>query len=843
MKFRKLSVNEMRNLTEKLLKEIDIRKKIIKEDFIKQGYISEKERLSYENIDMTDLEEDLLLLLYNYHINDRNKLNSISKIKQEKICLAAMCQFIKGEYHIRAYTKDYENLTGLKIDRKMYDILKNAFKQEGILPSNWDSMKGFKYKDTLINETGIPKCLANDLIELFKVYWKNLRQLEFDYVYENIDKVIKDNYIWDIKEVNILRESYNNLSEYPRKVKKVIRQLSQVCVLLEEGNYYEEDLSKDDIIQAINKLMKFDIFSILPRKESLKLLYIQILSKVSVNKFKNILESSPQNTKIRIPDKSEKTSRKYTNIQLGVHNINSPISRIYTVLPHPSLSINKLLGFKMDQFNTIKDNYIGYASKKKFNVSIGKNKIEESYPLYDSFRLQGYYWYGNIPSALPIIINGKEYEPNKFLDYSPIFKYKHNESLNTYYYNLILNGFKIYLPSYANEDIAIICNYSDEIEYIKIDKDGYIENKRIVFNINRKIDNTPINIEVYHYKDDKFDILYKEDIENINYINSYINNLKRNNFNETNFEYKLKQKNWKFNDKLIFHIEEYTTDKNRVITNIKNAENDIYVLANYNNRYTQFKLQEIINIDNNKIFICHDKLRAKIGVDEDAFKLNLKFIYNYDNIFESNIISIRNLDITLDKHIYFNKEDINIEIKYKDKVFKDKSNIEIYTVKDMIVPKLIPVSIYIEDIDTYHTQYINPDILYSVITNKSNNDILDIETINYEDIDLYNLEIYSSNNVDIEIYINDENVNTIKNIKSVTIIDISEYKEKFKYSNNNIVIKQMNRSLEINILRKLENRILNNINTNLKWYEIDEIYSKENLEQDIRLLANIFKGI
>ena len=73
MKFRKLSVNEMRNLTEKLLKEIDIRKKIIKEDFIKQGYITEKERLSYENIDMTDLEEDLLLLLYNYHINDRNK--------------------------------------------------------------------------------------------------------------------------------------------------------------------------------------------------------------------------------------------------------------------------------------------------------------------------------------------------------------------------------------------------------------------------------------------------------------------------------------------------------------------------------------------------------------------------------------------------------------------------------------------------------------------------------------------------------------------------------------------------------------------------------------------------
>lgn len=284
-------------------------------------------------------------------------------------------------------------------------------------------MKGFKYKDTLINETGIPKCLANDLIELFKVYWKNLRQLEFDYVYDNIEKVIKANYIWNINEVNTLRDTYNNLSEYPRKVKKVVKQLSQVCILLEEGNYYEEDLSKEDVIKAINKVLKFDIFTILPRKESLKLLYTQILSKVSVNKFRNIIQKSPSNTQIRIPDKSEKTSRQYINIQLGVHNINSPISRIYTVLPHASLSINKLIGFPRDKFNIVKDTNLAYASNKKFTVCIGKNKIEESYPLYDSFRLQGYYWYGNIPNALPIIINGKEYEPNKYRNTS-LYRWK-----------------------------------------------------------------------------------------------------------------------------------------------------------------------------------------------------------------------------------------------------------------------------------------------------------------------------------------------------------------------------------------------------------------------------------
>lgn len=40
-----------------------------------------------------------------------------------------MCQFIKSECHIRAYTKDYEILTGLKINTIFYSILKNRFKQ------------------------------------------------------------------------------------------------------------------------------------------------------------------------------------------------------------------------------------------------------------------------------------------------------------------------------------------------------------------------------------------------------------------------------------------------------------------------------------------------------------------------------------------------------------------------------------------------------------------------------------------------------------------------------------------------------------------------------------------
>ena len=177
MKFKKLTSNETLKLTNKLIEELNKRKKITKQEFISQGYIKSTERLTYENLDMSDLETDLLQVLYSYHSSGQNKFYSVEQSKIESICLAAMCHFIKSEHHIRAYTKDYEALTGLKVDGRLYRILENGFKKEGILPKNWDKMKGFRYKDTLINETGIPKYLANDILDLFKIYWKNLRKI------------------------------------------------------------------------------------------------------------------------------------------------------------------------------------------------------------------------------------------------------------------------------------------------------------------------------------------------------------------------------------------------------------------------------------------------------------------------------------------------------------------------------------------------------------------------------------------------------------------------------------------------------------------------------------------
>ncbi|WP_071120812.1 hypothetical protein [Romboutsia timonensis] len=839
MEFRKLTSNELLKLTDKLLIEIERRKKITKEEFIKKGYIKKEERLTYENIDTTDLEEDLLLVLYNYHTNVNYKLKYTNKEKVEKVCLAAMCQFIKGEHHIRAYTKDYENLTKAKVDGRMYNILENAFKKENILPKNWDKMKGFRYKDTLINETGIPKHLANELIELFKLYWKNLKHFEFEYVFENIDVILRRSYIWDTKELEKIKECHKILSEYPQKVNKVIKQLCDVCTLLEEGNYYEEDLSKDSVVNAINKVLKFDIFRILPRKDSLKSLYIQILSKVSVQKFRNILNNAPMGTRIITPNKKEISPRQYKDIQLGIHNINYPNYRIYTVLPHTSLSINKLLDFNKDKFTKINETHIGYRSNKRFNVKLGKSKIEESYPLYNNYILKGYYWYGKISNGIPIIINNTVYEPDKFVDYTPVFKYDYNDISDTYSYNLLLNNFKIYLKPYANEKIIIKCNYSEEIKNILIDKDGYIENKKIVFNINKQIEQKPISIKIYHYSNGHEDILYEEDIKNIDDINLYIKNLKKNNYSKTNFEYEIKEKSWKFSKNTIFHLEEHINIRNRVITNIKDAGKKVEVLSNYDNKYNQFLLEDITQKEGNKIYLCHNKLRDKVKVDKDSSaKIKLTFINNYERIFDAEIVTLSSIDIKLDSDIYVEGDFVKIEARYKDEISSNESKIETIKIKDKIVSRFIPISIYIKELDSYYTQYIKPNILGYIIRDKYSFDTLDIDSIHYDNIDRYEIEIQSDIDKKIEVLVNSKKIDINSNI-----IDLSSYKEYFKLDKNNITISQLGKKVEFTVLRDVKNNIFDRLNKDLKWYEIDEIYTKEDLKEDLNFLARALKNL
>ena len=372
-----------------------------------------------------------------------------------------------------------------------------------------------------------------------------------------------------------------------------------------------------------------------------------------------------------------------------------------------------------------------------------------------------------------------------------------------------------------------------------IDKDGYIENKKIVFNINKKLEQNPMNIEIYHYTKGKYDLLYEESINNIDDINLYIKNLEKNNLNKTNFEYKIKEKSWNFNQNTIFHLEEYINDKNRVITNIKNAGKEVEVLSNYNNKYNQFLLEDIIEKEGNKLYICHDKLRDKVKINkESSAKVKLIFINNYERIFDSEIITLSSIDINLDSQIYINGDFVKIEAMYNGLVSSNEAKIETIKIKDKIVQRLIPISIYIEELDSYYTQYIKPNVLGYIVRDKYNLDTLDIESIHYDNIDRYEIEIQSDIDEKIDVLVNSKKIEIDSNT-----INLSDYKEHFKLSKNNITISQLGKSIEFAVLKDIKNNIFDRLNKELKWYEIDEIYSKNDLNEDLNFLARALKNL
>ena len=97
--------------------------------------------------------------------------------------------------------------------------------------------------------------------------------------------------------------------------------------------------------------------------------------------------------------------------------------------------------------------------------------------------------------------------------------------------------------------------------------------------------------------------------------------------------------------------------------------------------------------------------------DNLGAKINLKFIYNYEKIFDTDLIILDKLETKLDSKVYIDGNIVDISIKYKDIIYNEKSEINISRIENTLVSRLIPVSIYIEEIDSYYTEYIKPDIL------------------------------------------------------------------------------------------------------------------------------------
>ena len=117
-------------------------------------------------------------------------------------------------------------------------------------------------------------------------------------------------------------------------------------------------------------------------------------------------------------------------------------------------------------------------------------------------------------------------------------------------------------------------------------------------------------------------------------------------------------------------------------------------------------------------------------------------------------------------------------------------------------------------------------------------DTLDIESIHYDNIDRYEIEIQSDIDEKIDVLVNSKKIEIDSNT-----INLSDYKEHFKLSKNNITISQLGKSIEFAVLKDIKNNIFDRLNKELKWYEIDEIYSKDDLKEDLNFLARALKNL
>ena len=93
----------------------------------------------------------------------------------------------------------------------------------------------------------------------------------------------------------------------------------------------------------------------------------------------------------------------------------------------------------------------------------------------------------------------------------------------------------------------------------------------------------------------------------------------------------------------------------------------------------------------------------------------------------------------------------------------------------------------------------------------------------------------------IEILINDNKIDN--GLINDNIIDLVDYERLFNKSKNIISVNQYGKKIEVIITKDFKQSVFSKPNDNLKWYEIDEIYTKEKLSKDISKLGKIFREL
>ncbi|NSW90470.1 MAG: hypothetical protein HPY74_07305 [Firmicutes bacterium] len=489
-------IQEIEELYEIIKKQEEKVRRIL---YIKNIIRKPEERISFEYVDLSAIYKRLIEIIRDieYYYNLIYRLSSSYKSKPSlnekmyKVYLAGICEIIKQDYS-NGTVKTYTRVTGITTTTKYYEILKNSFISERILPKDWEERKYTnRYQDVVIQESGIPTNLVNNIVKFFKIYWKYYKNKareekeEFFFLLNCKDSVFS-NYIYQAKELELMKNLYNEIKDYPTKVKRVLRQLEEIYFLIEDSMPDGEINDIEHFCDKASKTLGYDILSVVPRKQALLDLYSTMINKVSINKFRNILKNKPENIDVILPNGVRRNVREYSKIIIGKHKL---LGIDYSVVPDTSLELDDIIELPIKKVTLIGDDRVIYLSRQYFKVKIGQQTIEPHKIMHKEFI--GYVWYGSIPKGIKIEVDGIQITPKQETYWNLTINYSWNFEKKCYILNAYIPVLRIFNEKYKNKKIRIKCEQSEGEDLIRyIDRNGYIGVESMTFPISNVSNNT-----------------------------------------------------------------------------------------------------------------------------------------------------------------------------------------------------------------------------------------------------------------------------------------------------------------------------------------------------------------
>ena len=268
-------------------------------------------RISFEDISLEDMLNDVLIPILPELINKYECLPQKVLWKSYKVYIASLCEISKNGLD-GGILKTLRGRIGEFSLGRHYSLIKQALAFERIPIID----KAKKYEETIINEAGIPRGFRRKCLQFFTTYWKWLHNYDRDKRYAFLsdflnEEPINEVFILDNNDFNRLVNLRFEFSSFSEKVIKTCEKLDRVFSAIDQ---FPEEITEDnllDVSSTISKELGFDILTVI-RTDAIKQYILEYSKRISFSKLEHILELLPKNELIELPNRSRKKKEAYT---------------------------------------------------------------------------------------------------------------------------------------------------------------------------------------------------------------------------------------------------------------------------------------------------------------------------------------------------------------------------------------------------------------------------------------------------------------------------------------------------------------------------------------------------